>query len=372
MRLHKYLFLIGLLASIPSALAQNDETVAKAKEMFKRGAERFERGDYGGAISDFQSADQLIARPAFSFNLAKAYDKLHEPGRAIFYYRQYLDRDAHAGDRAQVLTETKRLQSELRHSGKALLIITSQPSGAAVTTEGAFVGATPIPLTVSDGNHLIHLELGGIAKDIHASVKPGDVHDVRVPMTPTQVAAAEPAPAPGPAPQPAETHAELKSNDDWSAPPAPAPAPATPPPAVSDVPSATPTPPPPLAVVESPPPSSEATNVRVVGQAEGGTVTKTAPERRSSALTVLKWTGVALTGASGVGLAYFGVTNLSAASQLNQYQNGNPNHITTLQAANLANSGNQAGQIANFGFIPATILLAAATTVLFIVDGTRN
>ncbi len=370
MQAAKYLFSVALISLAAPAVAQTDETVAKAKELFRRGAQRFDAGDYGGAIADFQGADQLIPKPAFSFNLGKAYDKLHEPGRAIFYYRQYLERDLHAPDRSQVQSDLSRLRTELRRMGKALLVVASQPSGAAVTTEGAFVGATPLPLTVSDGEHLLHLELGGIAKDVRASVKPGDVSDVRVSMNapPPPTAYEPPPPAPAPAPvassEPTSTRSEVKQNEDWSA-PAPAPAPESRATEVPTAQAAPPPPPPPLAVVDPPPPSDN--TIHVTGPAPAETLTQR-PAPRSNALSILKYTALGLTVASAGAWTFFGLNNVAAANAL---QN-NRASMTQQQAIDTANWGNQAGMAANYGCMPATIGFALATTALFIIDGVRR
>jgi hypothetical protein len=374
MRAFKYLPLLALISIPCSSFAQADDTVSRAKEMFKQGAERFERGDYSGAIHDFESADQLIPRPAFSFNLAKAYDKLKEPGKAIFYYHQYLERDPHAQDQKVVINETARLRAEMKRSGSALLVIMSQPSGAAVTTNGAFVGTTPLPLTVSDGEHVIHLELGGIAKDVKTNVKPGDVSDLRILMNAPR---AEPvAAAPAPPPPAPETKSEIKSNDDWSTPASTSSAPsnsstasaqpASPPPQTeyrTDVPTAPP-PPPPLAVV-GPSPSSDSGNIRVVpAQGADASTTQTARTGGSKALTIMKYTGLGLTVASAGAWTYFGVSNISAANALSNSQST----MTLQQRADTANWGNTAGSVANYGCMPATIALAVATAVLFIID----
>lgn len=384
-REHLIFFVVFALAATTAA-AQADD-VSRAKDMYGRGKERFDRGDYPGAIADFSAADQIVAKAAFSFNLAKAYEKLGEPGKAVYYFQQYLERDSKASDRTQVVADVARLRAEMKRLGKALVVVISTPSGAAVLTSGAFVGVTPLPLTLSEGTHVFRLESSGLpSEDASTAVVPGDVKELRVALNtpppqrmyspPPPVAARPPppvySPPPAPAPAPAPpAPSPVRAPDDWSAPaPAPAaavatrptasPPPLPPPPPPPEVP---PLAPPPLAMTSpaAPPPSDPlAVKVSGTGRPDSG-VTTAAPSRGPRALTILKWTGVGLTTvAAGVG-GYFAIDNMTAANQLKD-----PTTPARDRPA-IADRGNTSGTIANV--MLATVgVLAVATVVAFVLD----
>ncbi len=365
------LTILVVLAAAATALAQSEDSLNKAKELYKRGAERFDKGDYAGAISDFNAADQIVAKPAFSFNLAKAHDKLKDPGRAIYYYQQYLDRDRAAADKTQVIGEIARLRTELKKSGKALVIVNSTPAGAAVTTSGAFVGVTPLPMTLSEGEHNFRLELGGLpSQDARTTVKPGDVSELKVALgagRPSAPVAVAPPPSPERREAPPSASGSPSGGEDWTAPPPPPPPPSPSPEAgrAGDVP---PPPPPPLATTQ-PATSGDPVAVRVVGSGGSGPDANVHQpvKSKSKVLTVLKWTGVGFTVAAAGGGTYFGWVNLDSAEALRTRRN----QMTQVEAEQMAARGNQAGMFANIAFITAGALFLG-TTVLFVLDPIVN
>ncbi len=74
----------------------------KAASHYTSGAERFERGDYLGAIVEFKAANSILPAPELDYNVAASYEKLGDTKRALEYYKSYLQKVPEAGNRQEV------------------------------------------------------------------------------------------------------------------------------------------------------------------------------------------------------------------------------------------------------------------------------
>src|SRR5688572_26642380 len=78
-------------ASIPDAAAQGDPRI-EARTRYNAGKQKYDAGDYRGAIADFTAADQLVPSAVNEFNVALSYEKLGEAAQAVRHLREYLNR----------------------------------------------------------------------------------------------------------------------------------------------------------------------------------------------------------------------------------------------------------------------------------------
>ncbi|MBE7448061.1 MAG: hypothetical protein HS111_03980 [Kofleriaceae bacterium] len=120
-------FVVGLGLAVASALAvvapapawaQGDPRV-EARARYTAGKQKFDAGDYRGAIADFSAADQLAPSAVNDFNIALAHERLDDPGQAIRYYRSYLDRQPNAPSRAMSRRRSRRLDAAAKAAAAA-------------------------------------------------------------------------------------------------------------------------------------------------------------------------------------------------------------------------------------------------------------
>lgn len=86
-RVFRYLFLIGTLAAVQPAYAQDDS--ARAEELYKNGASLYDEGLYEQAIVAFEASYALSKEPLLFFNIANAYERLGQPKDALEALNKY-------------------------------------------------------------------------------------------------------------------------------------------------------------------------------------------------------------------------------------------------------------------------------------------
>ncbi|MBA2542577.1 MAG: hypothetical protein H0V17_23240 [Deltaproteobacteria bacterium] len=75
----------------PAPVVADAEITARAHT--KRGDELFDAGNFTKAIVEYQAAFALVPSPKLLYNIASAYDELHDFGRAREYFQRYVDAD---------------------------------------------------------------------------------------------------------------------------------------------------------------------------------------------------------------------------------------------------------------------------------------
>ena len=98
---------------------------------------------------------------ALSFNVARAFEKLDEPARALAYYRDYLRREPEPTNEEAVRTRITALETTLLARGEALLCVLTEPSGTAVSIDGRALGTTPWAGVLAPGTHRLTLTRQG-------------------------------------------------------------------------------------------------------------------------------------------------------------------------------------------------------------------
>src|SRR5690348_3624555 len=71
--------------------ANDDATMAQAKQHFETGRNAYNAGDYVTAIREFKAAEQLRPSPILDYNIGLANEKLGKRRVAVKYYKRYLE-----------------------------------------------------------------------------------------------------------------------------------------------------------------------------------------------------------------------------------------------------------------------------------------
>ena len=140
----------ALLLASGAAMAQTNDEAAKH---FDRGQELYKKGDFREAIKAYEAANAIAPHPAALFNVARCHVNLGHPEQALKYYKLALHNTADPASRADIEQRIKRL-----HSRPVKVFVSSRPSGATVTMDGAGKparGVTPLVLNLKPGEHVL-------------------------------------------------------------------------------------------------------------------------------------------------------------------------------------------------------------------------
>lgn len=137
------------------------EQPADASTLYERGAAAYRDGRFREAIRFFLAADEIAPRPALSFNVARAYEKLEEPARALEYFRDYLRRDPKTPEWSMVRARIAELEAKLVEAGLQQVTILSSPPRALLSIDGGRYETTPWTGELALGGHRLVLTLAG-------------------------------------------------------------------------------------------------------------------------------------------------------------------------------------------------------------------
>jgi tetratricopeptide (TPR) repeat protein len=147
--------------SAPDDPARREE----AKTRYAEGAEAYRAGKFMEAVELFLAADRLAPSPALSFNVARAYEKLIEPARALEHYRAYVRRGSEPEHEQAVRKRIVELEGVLEARGVQQLSVLSEPSGANVLIDGRAAGPTPWTEELAPGAHTILVAKDGYVEE---------------------------------------------------------------------------------------------------------------------------------------------------------------------------------------------------------------
>jgi PEGA domain len=156
----RFLLVVACLwiAGVGSVSAQaEDPTVVRARELFKRGVDAYDRGVYYEALQSFQEAYSLRPHPSVRVNIANCYDKLDRPAEAIQNFEQFLG--SGAGTAKQQEEVVKALESLRKRVGRLLLHVS--PDGAKVVIDANDPMRAPIAdvVLLKAGRHQLTVSL---------------------------------------------------------------------------------------------------------------------------------------------------------------------------------------------------------------------
>jgi tetratricopeptide (TPR) repeat protein len=175
-----FLFLFTRQAEASDADAANPA----ARQRYQRAAQAYSEGRFKDAIDIFLDAARMAPNPAFSYNIALAYEQLGDAPNALRWFREYLRAKPDAPDRAEIEPRMAVAEKHLRDIGIQQLTVVSSPEGATLTVDDRRTGVTPWTGELAPGHHRIALELRDYGDSERAVELPGDhAIDVRVALT---------------------------------------------------------------------------------------------------------------------------------------------------------------------------------------------
>ena len=107
------LALLGLGAARAGAQEPDDDRRAAAKEHYAKGNTAYDLREYDRAIEEFKRAYELAPAPGLLYNIAQAYRLKGDAAEALSFYRQYLQKDPAAKNRADVEKRIAELEREI-------------------------------------------------------------------------------------------------------------------------------------------------------------------------------------------------------------------------------------------------------------------
>ena len=117
-------------AAAPSAAPANDDaTMAQAKQHFETGRNAYNAGDYVTAIHEFKQAEQLRPSPILDYNIGLANEKLGKRRVAVKYYKRYHEEQPNAANKAEVEGKVSALEAAI--ASEPPPAATAQPGGTA-------------------------------------------------------------------------------------------------------------------------------------------------------------------------------------------------------------------------------------------------
>jgi len=181
-----------LLALLPFALlctasafgappvAVDASVQARAQAHHDQGVAAYREQRYREAIDHFLAADNVMASPANSFNVARTYEKLGESARALEYYRIYLHRGPDPKNEQQVRTRVREIEVALGQRGVQQMTVRSDPAGANLSIDGIARGTAPWTGELALGRHQLVLDYGSLERQLTVELVPEQALDVDV------------------------------------------------------------------------------------------------------------------------------------------------------------------------------------------------
>lgn len=159
------LSLAVVLVTSAAAAAQdeNDPQMIDARRRFTEAERLYERGDYAGALAEFQRIYDLLGQNPRRFfvlyNMGRCQEQLFRYGEALQSYQRYLSEGGAATDLAPTVRQ-KIMELEARLA--TVTIQTNVPS-AEVWVDDRHVGTAPGDVRVDAGQHNVELRARGHA-----------------------------------------------------------------------------------------------------------------------------------------------------------------------------------------------------------------
>ncbi len=142
----------------PFVLAQDDTT--RAREEFQHGVEFFQNNDYQRALDAFQEAYRLAPHASVRLNIANCYQQLSRPVEALFHFEHYLAEADHPA-----AAQRREIEASIRELRQRIGTITFQvtPDGATITIDSSDQRRAPVlePVRVTQGRHTVEIRLDG-------------------------------------------------------------------------------------------------------------------------------------------------------------------------------------------------------------------
>jgi outer membrane receptor protein involved in Fe transport len=160
-RLRTVLALVLALAPVAAPLGEaRAEGVADEAELhFQIAAERYQKGDFLGALEHFFASNRLVPNRNVVFNIARTYEQLKRYADAHRYYTEALEAEDRPDTQKQIQAAIGRIAPNV-----AVLRVESTPPGATVYIDRKDLGSrgkAPRALALPEGKYRVIAELDG-------------------------------------------------------------------------------------------------------------------------------------------------------------------------------------------------------------------
>jgi outer membrane receptor protein involved in Fe transport len=146
-------------ASTLAAIAHADDVADEADLQFRLAAEKYQAGDYRGALEHFLASNRLAPNRNVLFNIARCYEALHEYPDAYRYYVRASQGETDQAARARLDEAMKRMATNV-----AILKVVTEPAGATLYLDRKDLGqrgAGPQTLGLTPGTYKVIAEAPG-------------------------------------------------------------------------------------------------------------------------------------------------------------------------------------------------------------------
>ena len=136
-----------------------DDLADEADLHFQLATDKYEAGDFRGALEHFLTSNRLVPNRNVLFNIARTYEQLKQPADAYRYYVQALEGETNPAPKQRVEQALARLAPHV-----AVLRVTTSPPGATIYIDRKDLGPrgnTPRALGLPPGAHKVMIELPG-------------------------------------------------------------------------------------------------------------------------------------------------------------------------------------------------------------------
>ncbi len=172
-----------------------EERLAEARRLFGAAEQKYEAGDFAGALEGFRAAQAVVPSALGSFRIARCVDKVGTRSEAREAYHRFLGSAA-----SETLTDERRIAEErLADLAAGTLRITSQPASVSVQVDGRPGAATPVDLRLAPGKHVVLAS----APDYESATQEIDVPESGTVQLAIALKGVPPPPPPPPPPAPA-------------------------------------------------------------------------------------------------------------------------------------------------------------------------
>ena len=142
-----------------SSVARADDLADEADLQFNLGADRYEVGDFKGALEHFLASNRLVPNRNVVFNIARTYEQLKRAPDAYRYYVAAREAETDPQTQKRIDDAIARVSPDV-----ALLNVVTSPPGATIYLDRKDLGSrgvTPRKLGLSPGKHKVIVELAG-------------------------------------------------------------------------------------------------------------------------------------------------------------------------------------------------------------------
>jgi outer membrane receptor protein involved in Fe transport len=159
-RLSRLVLFTAIFASFlafRSARALATETADEADIEFQLGADRYDAGDFKGALQHFLASNRLAPNKNVLLNVGRCYEQLKLLPEAFRYYSLALESERSEKGKKQVEDSLLRLKPQV-----ARLTVETDPPGATIYLDRkdlGSLGVTPRTLALPEGEHTVLVEL---------------------------------------------------------------------------------------------------------------------------------------------------------------------------------------------------------------------